>query len=49
MLWLLTARALDETGRFGEADALLEELAELLPGEAQFWDLLAAVRARAAA
>jgi predicted Zn-dependent protease len=49
MLWLLTARALDESGRFAEAAGLLDELAALLPGEAQFWDLLVAVRARAGA
>jgi predicted Zn-dependent protease len=48
LLWLLTARALDETGRFAEAASLLEELAALLPAEEQFWDLLAAVRGRAA-
>jgi predicted Zn-dependent protease len=49
MLWLLTARALDETGRHGEARPLLEELAALLPAEESFWELLAVARARAAA
>jgi predicted Zn-dependent protease len=47
MLWLLTARALDETGRFDEAAARLGELSTLLPAEGRFWDLLAAVRERA--
>ena len=49
LLWILTARALDEEGCFDEARALLEELVPMLPPDERFWELLARVRSRAGA
>lgn len=49
MLWILTARALDEMGHPAAALDLLDDVADLLPDGRDFWDLRGAIAERAEA
>lgn len=46
MLWILTARAMADAGRHGDALLLLEELAATGPSDFRFWELIDSIDGR---
>ncbi len=46
MLWILTARAMADAGRHGDALLLLEDLAATQPSNFSFWELIDAIDSR---
>ncbi len=46
MLWILTAQAMADAGRHGEAQLLLEDLAATGPSDFRFWELIDAINGR---